>query len=81
MKNTKELRTILASIAVLNRTSEKSNAEITSLVEYAFHRCFESNTNLLMLATIGQSYESMRQQVNDLLRVETRYHKEMGGDL
>lgn len=81
MKNTKELQTILASIAVLNRTSEQSNPEVANLVEYAFRRCFESNTNLLMLATIGQTYESMRQQVNDLLRAETRYHKEMGGDL
>ena len=73
MKNTKEIQSILTSIFVLNRTAEKPDKMINDILEYAFMRCFGSNTNLLILATIGQSRLSMERQVLALLDQETKF--------
>ena len=81
MKNTKELQAILTGIYLLNRTAEKPNPEIEKICEYAFRRCLEANTNLLLLAAIGQTYGSMKEQVADLFHRETRFEKVMGEEL
>ena len=81
MKNTKELQAILTSIFVLNHVSEHKNQDIANICEYAFRRCLETNTNLLVLSTIGQKYPDMKEQVKELLAGETKYTKIMGGSL
>ena len=81
MKNTKELQAILTSIFVLNHVSEHKNRDIENICEYAFRRCLETNTNLLVLSTIGQKYPDMKEQVKELLAGETKYTKVMGETL
>ena len=73
MKNTKEVQAILTAIYVLNRTSEHTDTKIESILEYAFHRCFDANTNLLLLATLGKSRLSMEREVDAMLEIETKY--------
>lgn len=74
MKNTKEIQPILTAIFCLNRTSER-NKQIDLVCDYAFRRLFGANTNLLSLACIGQSKETMEQQVQYLLEQETEFKK------
>ena len=78
MKNAKELQAILSGIYLLNRLSEEPNIELDKLCEYAFRHCLESNTALLMVATVRQDYNTMKEQVNALLQKETKFLKEMG---
>ena len=81
MKNVKELQAILTGIYTLNRTAEKPNPDVERICEYAFRRCLEANTNLLLLATIGQTYDTMKEQVADLFQRETKFEKVMGEKL
>ncbi len=74
MKNTKEVQTILAAIFCINRTSER-NEQIDKICDYAFRRLFGANTNLLSLACVGQTKESMEKQVIEVLEKETAYKK------
>lgn len=74
MKNTKEVQSILTAIYCLNRVGEKDK-QIDLICDYAFRRLFGANTNLLTLACIGQTKESMEKQVTDLLEKETAYKK------
>lgn len=74
MKNTKEVQPILTAIFCLNRTGER-NEQIDKICDYAFRRLFGANTNLLSLACIGQTKESMEKQVNELLETDTEYKK------
>ena len=76
MRNTKEVQPILASIFCLNRTGER-NELIDKICDYAFRRLYGANTNLLSLACIGQTKESMEQQVNELLEKDTEFKKYM----
>ena len=57
MKNSKELKTILSAIYCLNRISGNENEDIRHLVEYAFYRLLEENTNLLLLFTTAGNKE------------------------
>ncbi len=75
MKNTKELLPVLTAIYVINRTKEQTDEDIENILGYAFRRIFNSNTNLLLLASIGQSKETMMPQVKELLKKETKYLK------
>ena len=74
MRNTKEVQPILASIFCLNRTDER-NELIDKICDYAFRRLFGANTNLLAVACVGQTKESMEQQVNELLEKDTEFKK------
>ena len=74
MKNTKEIKPILAAIYCLNRAGEK-NKQIDLICDYAFRRLFGINTNLLTVACIGQTKEFVEQQVNELLEIETEFKK------
>lgn len=74
MRNTKEIQPILTAIFCLNRTGEK-NKQIDLVCDYAFRRLFGANTNLLSLACIGQSKETMEQQIKVLLEQETEFNK------
>ena len=74
MKNTKEIQSILTAIFCLNRTGER-NEQIDLICDYAFRRLFGANTNLLALACVGQSKETMEKQINELLGQETEFNK------
>ena len=74
MKNTKEIQPILAAIFCLNRTGER-NTQIDLVCDYAFRRLFGANTNLLALMCVGQSKETMEQQVNEMLEKDTEFKK------
>lgn len=81
MKNIKELQAILTCILVLNCADKNANKEIAELCEYAFKQCLETPTALLRLSTVGTTYEEMLEQVNALLRRETKFKKIMGKEL
>lgn len=74
MRNTKEVKPILTAIYCLNRAGEKDK-NIELICDYAFRKLFGANTNLLALACIGQTKESIEQQVTELLEMETDYKK------
>ena len=48
MKNTKEIKAILTAIFAINKTSEREDKDISRILEYAFRRLFESNTNIYL---------------------------------
>lgn len=73
MKNTKELLPVLTAIFCINRTSKQEDKDITSLLNYAFRRCFDSNCNLLLLSCIGHTKDSIMPQVMTILEKETKY--------
>ena len=59
MKNTKEIKAILTAIFAINKTSEREDKDISRILDYAFRRLFESNTNLLQLACIGKRKKTL----------------------
>lgn len=75
MKNTKEILPILTAIYVINRTGSQPDEDIENILGYTFRRIFNANTNLLLLASIGQSKETMMPQITELLKKETKYLK------
>ena len=62
MKNTKEIKAILTAIFAINKTSEHEDKDISRILDYAFRRLFESNTNLLLLACIGKRNQIFRRK-------------------
>ena len=78
MKNVKELQAILPGILVINNALDKPCKEIDALCEYAFRNCFEAPTELLRIATRDFSRGDIIDQVNVLLRDETKFRKVMG---
>lgn len=77
MKNTKEIKAILTAIFAINRTSEHEDNDISKILNYAFRRLFESNTNLLLLACIGKSKKDIMPEVMEMLKAETQFNKYM----
>lgn len=75
MKNSKELKAVLAAIHCINFVSEHKDEDIYNLVDYAIQRCFGGSTNLLSLHCIGQTKEDIMPQINELLENETQYLK------
>lgn len=72
MRNTKEIRPILASLYCINFLGNKDE-DIDKILKYAFNRIFDSNTNLLTLACIGKTKESAMPEILQLLKEETLY--------
>lgn len=73
MKNTKEIKAILTAILAINQTSEHKDLDIALIIDYAFRRMFESNTNLLTLVCVGKTKEQIMPQITELLELETNY--------
>ena len=71
MKNTKEIKTILAVLYYLNQTGNKDQM-ITNVLEYAFNRIFSSNANLL-LSCAGYTQEQAMPAIMQILEKETQY--------
>lgn len=74
MKNTKEIRTILAVLYYLNRLGSKDE-DIENLINYAFSRIFEQNTYTLMIACIGHTKETAMSEIHKILKEDTKYHE------
>lgn len=72
MKNTKEIKTILAVLYYLNQTGNKDQM-ITNVLEYAFNRIFSSNANLLLFACAGYTQEQAMPAIMQILEKETQY--------
>lgn len=77
MKNTKELESILAALYCLNFCSDNRDKEIEEIIDYAFLRLFDANTNFLALACIGKSREQILEEVRVMLNQTTNL-KELG---
>lgn len=73
MRNTKELQTILVSIYCLNKVSGNENKEITDLVDYAFNRILDANTNLLTVACLAGN--EVITWVQTWLKEDTKYYE------
>ena len=76
MRNTKEVRAILVAIHCINYTSKNRDTDIHKITEYAFRRFFGANTNLLSLACVGKSKEQIMPEIEQLLKLETKYNRE-----
>lgn len=74
MKNTKEVRTILGVLYYLNRLGN-NDKDIEDVLDYAFYRLFGSNTNLLLLACIGQTKENAKPSIDEILRTQTNFNE------
>lgn len=74
IKNTKELYAILSSIFCINSTGSRDN-DINNIVEYAFERVLNGNTNLLVLGCIGRHKEQILPEVMQILNQDTQYQK------
>ena len=72
MKNTKEIKTILGILFYLNRLGNKDK-DIENVINYAFYRIFQTNTNLLLLACIGHTKEDAMPEIEKILKEETKY--------
>lgn len=72
MRNTKEIRTILAVLFYLNRLGS-NDQDINNLLEYAFRRILNSNTNLLTLACVGRNKETSMPEILNILKQDTAY--------
>ena len=78
MENTKEIKAILTAILAINKTIKHEDKDISKILDYAFRRLFESNTNLLLLACIGKRKKDIMPEVTEMLKAETQYDKYFG---
>ncbi len=74
MKNTKEIKTIFAILFYLNKLGA-DDQDITNLLNYAFDRILDCNTNLLYLACLNRKKADCMDEINQLLREDTQYHQ------
>lgn len=74
MKNTKEILPILTAIYCINRLNNEDK-DIAQLCEYALLNSFNANTNMLMLACIGQTKETAMPYILKFLQEDTNYLK------
>lgn len=70
MRNLKEVRPLLSVIYCINRTGSKDE-DIEKILDYAFNRLFNQNTNLLKLACIGRTKEDSMQEIKQILKEDT----------
>lgn len=84
MKNTKEIQAILAAVFCLNyarQEKDEFNKDLSQIIDYAFRRIYGANTNLLILSSIGKTYEEMKQEVTELLKQETKFEDYKNGKI
>ena len=70
MRNLKEVRPLLTAIYCINRTGSKDE-DIEKILDYAFNRLFDHNTNLLKLACVGRTKEESMQEIKQILKEDT----------
>ncbi|MDE6867979.1 MAG: hypothetical protein K2J83_02410 [Clostridia bacterium] len=76
MKNTKEIIPILTAIYCINQTNGNTDTEISNLLKYLFINCTNANVNMLTLACIGKSKESIMPELDEILK-DTNFKKYM----
>lgn len=76
MKNTKEIIPILTAVYCINQTNGNTDSDICNLLRYLFINCINVNVNMLTLACIDKSKESIMPELNEILK-ETNYKKFM----
>ena len=76
MKNTKEIIPILTAIYCTNQTNGNTDTEISNLLKYLFINCTNANVNMLTLACIGKSKESIMPELDEILK-DTNFKKYM----
>lgn len=74
MKNTKEIRTILACLYYINKFGN-NDENISNLLDYAFDRIFNTSTRLLFINCLAFKKERGMEEVENLLREDTQYYK------
>lgn len=74
MRNTKELHSILTCLYCINQTGNRDE-DISHIIDYALHRMFNSNANLLTLACIGKTKEQAMPEIMQILDEDTEYMK------
>lgn len=70
MRNLKEVRPLLTAIYCINRTGSKDE-DIEKILDYAFNRLFDHNTNLLKLACVGRTKEDAMSEIKQFLKEDT----------
>lgn len=76
MKNLKELPALLSAIYCINRTNGHEDEDIRNLIDYTFRRILGGNTNLLLLACINKTKETLMPEINQLLKKDTNYFQD-----
>ena len=74
MRNTKEIKSILTCLYCINQTGQRDK-DISHIIDYAFHRLFDSNANLLTLACVGRTKEQIMPELKQILNEDTEYNK------
>lgn len=70
MRNLKEVKPLLTAIYCINRTGSKDE-EIEKILDYAFNRLFNHNTNLLKLACVGRTKKDAMPEIIQILKEDT----------
>ena len=70
MRNLKEIRPLLSAIYCINRTGAKDE-DIEKILDYAFQRIFNHNTNLLKLACVGRTKDEAMPEIKQILKEDT----------
>ncbi len=74
MKNTKEIKTLLTALYCYNRLGA-NDEKIENVLEYAFHRLLDGNTNLILVCTSTIEKNELLSYIDRLLQEDTEYHK------
>lgn len=72
MRNLKEVKPILTAIYCINRTGAKDE-DIEKLIDYAFRRILDCNTNILKLSCVARTKEDVMPEINKILSEDTAY--------
>ena len=74
MRNTKEIKSILTYLYCINQTGQRDK-DISQIIDYALHRLFDGNANLLTLACVGRTKEQVMPEITQILKEDTEYMK------
>ena len=74
MRNTKEIKSILTCLYCITQTGQRDK-DISQIIDYAFHRLFNGNANLLTLACIGKTKDVIMPEIKQILDEDTEYNK------
>ena len=74
MRNTKEIKSILTCLYCINQTGNRDK-DISQIIDYALHRIYNGNANLLTLACVGKTKEQIMPEIKQILDEDTEYSK------
>ncbi len=76
MRNTKEIKTILSVLYLINCLGD-NDPKLSDVLDYAFDRIFNENTRFLLANCLGKTKEDMYPVIEQWLREDTQYHSYM----